>query len=277
MPVFPMQVFFKTLEGEGWSERYWWEGTTDINMLTTLMKTFAQSRALMLSQDSAVQWIRLGSNFKRDPLIFDQENDPSTEGPATNAGLNTVDDAILMRLEAPGVGYNRLFFRGIPQDCIRGMSYQPTPAFQTAFMAFRNMILTSGNFAVRAFVDNPGTPVQVLSASQGSPKGISLTVADGTTFVNIFSLRIAGASVFGYNGVKNILSGAQPTKPCVLILGGAKPPANNPTADMVTATPRTGFYAVVSQFFVERVTNRKAGRPFGLSRGRARTALSLRP
>lgn len=278
MPSYNLQVFFKTLAGAGWSEHYRWIGSIDPSATIPLMTQLAQNRATLLASDCAVQWIRLQSNFKRDPLIFDFEANTSTVGPSSAATINTIDDAVLMRLEAPGVGFNRLFLRGIPDDCIAGQTLTPTPAWQTALTAYINYVVGSTNFAVSASVDNPITPVSVTSASQGAPKGIVIVVPNGTPFkIPATKVRISRASVFGYNGVKNIISNVQGTSPETILLGGAKPPANNPTTDNVLATPIAPQFAAVAQFFVERVTNRKAGRPFGLSRGRGQTRLSLRP
>lgn len=271
-----LQMFLQSDEGYGWSEHWSWTGTTDPNLLVVLFNTFTDKRVNLLTNDCQVIRIRLESDFKRDPMIFALQSYANNRGRQPEK-VNNLANAVLLRSEAPGIGYNRVFLRGVPDSMVVANQFIPDASWQTAFNSFRTFVRDSGNFDVDASVDNPQTPIPVASVSMSNPRGIRLVANVGMPIPASGQVRIKGASVVGYNGIKNIVRPPTATEPEVTLLGGARPQQDNPTSDMVTVTPIEVRAGAMTQLFIEGFTQRRVGRFFGQQAGRARTQLSLRP
>lgn len=276
MTVRKLEMFFTSSEGYGWTEKHYWQGPTATSIIKPLLDTLVQQRAAMMTDDTSIDRIRIAGDFSRDPLIYDYFGNPIGIG-AYAERVNNSANGVIVRSEAANVGYNRNFFRGIPDSLITGNVFTPDSSWLSAFNTLRSNIVGSGNFVVQANVDNPQAPVDVASATQSPPKGIHLVLATGGTLPFPGRVRIRGASVIGYNGVKILTRGPTGADPLGYLCGGALPQGNNPTADHVTATPLIPLSGAVTEFFYERFAQRKPGRPFGFVRGRGRTTLSLRP
>jgi len=274
--VAKMQLFFNSLEGYGWSETYHWGPTVDPLAFTPTVITLVGKRCAWLTKDCQMVRLRLGTAFKRDPIIYDTDAYTTSVG-AINDTQNNSDNALMVRGECPGVGYNRNFCRGVPDSFVSGDEFLPDAIWTNAFNAWIAYVLTPGFFQIVASVDNPQTPVAVASLVPSSPKGIQMSITQVGPSPLTGQVRITGASVFGYNGIKTITSGPTGTLAGAYLLGGAKPQAPNSVSDRIFATPVVPRQGDVKQYFFERFTTRKAGRPFGLRRGRARTVLSQRP
>lgn len=271
-----MVVFFTSTNGYGWSETYRYFGSATGDLLTAGMNFLVNMRRAWLSLDAGITRIRMQSQYKRDPLIFTYN--PVTTGAGQQGDTcNNSDNALLIRSEAPDIGFNRQLVRGIPDRLVTNNRFTPDSAWQTPFDAWKNFVKTSGYFGIEANVDNPQPPEQVTSMVQAFPRGFRITMTNDTSIIPGNRVRVAGASVFGYNGVKNIVASEAPVAPRILYAGGATPPADNPIADRVTVTQLIPRVGALTEYFVEQFTTRKAGRPFGQRLGRARTRLSLRP
>jgi hypothetical protein len=270
-------MFFRLTDGYGWNESWWWAGSvSDSSALTTSLNNFAKLRLALMVNDVSLLWIRLQSAYKRDPFIYDYTSQSGYIG-AVNGQVNNVSNRVLVRLEKQGIGYNKIFFGGINDALIADNRWVPDAEWQSAFDALRNFVFNSGNINVRASVDNPQTPVKVVAMERNFPKGIKVEVLAGSTLTVGQKVRIKGASVIGYNGVKTVVQGPPDTQPNNYICGGAKPQQDNPDTDNVTATPYVYSAGIPDQFFAEGFSQRNPGRPFGFVRGRKPTVLSLRP
>lgn len=271
-----MVIMMTSIHGYGWSETYRWAGTNTGNALVGDMLNVVNKRRAWMSNDAGIVRIRLQSTFKRDPLIY--SFNPTTVGVGQYGNhQNNTDNALLIRSERVGVGFNRQLVRGIPDNLVVDNQFTPDDQWLTSYNAWKAYVLGSGFFGVEAQVDNPQTPKTVASLSQATPRGIKMILGVGETLGAVTKVRITGASVFGYNGVKNVISGGLPASPTLYYLGGATPPADNPVGDTMRCIPQVPLWGTIEQYFIENFTTRKAGRPFGQRPGRARTRLSLRP
>jgi hypothetical protein len=272
-----LQMFFTTPEGYGWSEDYNWSGGIgNPNNLQPVLDNFATKRLAFASADVVLVWIRIATQYKRDPLIYDYTPRAGFKG-AINTRVNDVMNAVLIRIESNGTGYNKLFTRGVPDTVVIANEFVPDSEWLGGFNAFQSYVLNSGNLAVVASVDNPNPPVPIASLSQGDPKGIIMVLKPTFSVPFPGKVRITGASFVGYNGVKNVIDGPPNQAALTYILGGARPNANQPAANAMKATPITPTAGLPTACFYEGLSTRKPGRFFGQRRGRARTTLSLRP
>jgi hypothetical protein len=267
-------MFINSTEEYGWSEHYEYLGQqTDIPALTTYFQQMVTARAFLLTADCTIVWLRLETNFKRDPLIWDFENYPPAKGRVAGS-YNTQEDALIVRSEATGIGYNRIFMRGISDAYIDGDQFNPDPQWVQNFQAYRTFLMRLGNFGVKSAVDNPQNPVECSRANQGVPRGILVLTLVPNALDGFSVVRLSKAKFVGYNGIKNVVKEHFGGANNAYLLGGATPQQDNTSA--LFATPVVYQTGALTDFFFERITLRKAGRPFGLIRGRRQTTLPLR-
>jgi len=271
-----LSIFFQSREGYGWTENYNFSGVQTGNALVTYMTNVAHIRALFLTSDCKLVRIRLASDFKRDPLIFDFLSDTACAG-QYGFDMNNNDNALIARLERTGVGYNRVLMRGIPDRLVSENVFTPDAAWLGSWNTWVAEIRDTGNWSVVATVDNAQAPLTPQSLVPNIPKGIVVTMFPPDTLPTGGKVYVSGASIFGYNGIKNVVKGPTTQGPNTYLLGGAQPPANLPAGNHPIITPKVAISGTVQQFFYERFTTRAPGRFFGQRRGRARTVLSLRP
>ena len=276
-PMAKLTMFMGSDEGYGWSEN--WVSNfpvTDLNALGGLINQFVTLRLAMMSNDTYINWVRLQSQYPRDPYIFDYAGKPNTTG-MYPGNMNSPNDRVLVRLERFGAGFNRIFFGGIADSLVTHNDFTPDGIWQPAFDALKSFVINSGYLLVASNVDNPQDPFALSAGTQGFPKGILLTPKPPKTFVVGNKYRIKGSSIIGYNGVKTCVLGPPDTPAGTWLFGGAVPQQNVPITDTLTATLLQRTFGSPQFMFYEGLAQRKPGRPFGLRRGRGRTLFSLRP
>jgi|SRR5882672_71369 len=271
-----MQLFFKSNAGYGWSEDYWIIPPNSGPALSTFVSQFVPKRAKFLTQDTEIVRVRIATNHKRDPQIFDYEGVASAVG-GYAANVNNTANAVLVRFEAVDVGFNRLMMRGIPDVLIDSGDFVPNAQWLQGFNAFRTFITGGGVFQVVASVDNPQMPIPALTLSLSAGKGFIVTVDPLIPALTTDRVRISGCKVPGYNGRKHIVMKNPNGLPSSYLLGGAKPPADEPASPTTFMTPLIQLEGATTVAFYERFTERRPGRFFGEQPGRARTLLTLRP
>jgi hypothetical protein len=270
-----MTVFYSQTTGFGWSEQYKLAETTDENTAIVVAKQFVAQRIKLLTNTSQVNWVRIRSDKRRDPWIIAPSSFLSVVGIIPEPP-NRDSDALLLRMETPNVGYNRVFLKGIPDAAIQNDKWVKTPETVAGVNALTNLILTNTAFVVSANVDNPQPPVLIQQLKVVPNGGFTFVTADpGDTFANGSRIRISGATTFGYNGVKTIVD-QQGDAPVVYKVGGANPRVDNPAGEMVFAKLLQPMDGRTQFAFIEGATQHKSGRPFGLTRGRRSSVLPLR-
>lgn len=268
-----LTVFFlKDQDGYGWSEKYYWNGNVTSGTLPPDVSNLYNARLGMACTTVFLTHIRIASLTKRDPFIFpinDGAGAPGTIGD----DQQPAEVALLTHYEGVSQGFNRNFIRGIPETVTSADHYTPTPAFTAAVANYRAALVDSGTFNVQGTLGSPSAQHSITSLVGVPPRGVVMTSTDDPGAVGD-QIRVHGAKVPGYNGLKNIVqkTGAGPF---ITTLGGAAPPAAAITSGAYF-TKIVRYDTQVADFFIEAVTRRAAGRPFGVSRGRQVTLYSLR-
>lgn len=270
------QMFFVSQEQYGWNETYWYAGqTADRQALRNLVIFFMEKRMACATQDTRARWCRIQSQFSRDPIIVDLDGIANSVGKITE-NVNNTANRVMVRLEATNVGYNRAFWGGVPDSMVSKDQFTPSPAWSNAFTAWSTQVATPNTFNVRASVDNPIPAVPVNVLSRGDPRGIVAVMPVGGSLVLGKSYRIKGATSIGYNGIKTVIKDPSTMGALTYLLGGARPQVDNSVTDHPTATLISPLSGNITNIFVENLVQRRAGRPFGLARGRKPTVLPLR-
>jgi hypothetical protein len=275
-PPYRCTLFFQNADAYGWTEQHWYGGGTTLDVFRPQADILVRTRAAVLTTDCFITRVRLDTSVKRMPQVLDYAGVDYATGQWPGV-VNSSDDCVILRYVNYGIGVNRTFLRGIPDAMVTSDEFKPTPDYSFALQSYVTAA-TGPNWFVVAQMGNPQPPINGGSMVQGNPKGIRLTLPTPLPSPLPASVRISGASIIGYNGVKNVLAdvtvtGGTPTYQ----LGGARPPANNPSGDFVKVVPLVYSSGSVQQTSLDQFTLRKPGRPFGLRAGRARTKLSLRP
>ncbi len=264
-------LFFKDSTGYGWSERFWYAGTTSDPTFTNNINALINARCLILTSTCFVTHVRVASSISRAPYIFAQPAGgvPGGETPPTAPS----EVALLARLIAGGTSpyFNRPFLRGIPERVVASDNFVTDNTFDTNLIGFFN-VLKNGNWNVQGRLTNAPNPLQPISTlTPLPPRGFNFSAA-----ANIFAVgdivRIRGARVPGYNGLKSIT--ARNPAGTLYEAGGAAAPVVD-TGLSPTAQLQKSFDLTIAITNIEGLTRRGAGRPFGLTRGRKQTLYSL--
>jgi len=196
----------------------------------------------------------------------------------TNVQIKKVD-ALLLRFQDDTGAYNRVFLRGLPDSLIDGEVFNSTdPTWLPRYNVYKAILETTGNFAISSNRNNLNVPIINSTLAKNSPKGILASLPVGSSLEVGTQVRVSGASIPGYNGVHNVNValgnvGPNPT----YILGAGRMIADNPHGDQVLLHKLEPAFVEDFTVNIEQFTLRKAGRPFGQRRGRARTLLNQRP
>jgi hypothetical protein len=263
-------LFFLDGTGYGWSETFYYAGSPDIPTTTLSVLALATARAGILTSTCTLTHARVESFVARNPVIIPLAAGagiPGSETPPTAPS----EVALLVRLAAGLTGYNRPFMRGIPLRVVQADTFVPDAAFTAELNVLFGVLNTSIWNAVGTLGGSP-THLPITTLVPTSPRGFSITFAAAQALTLGQTLRIAGARVPGYNGLKRIV---EINSPVIAQVGGAAPPVPDSGSSPYALIPGT-FDAQITDTFVERLTRRAAGRPFGQSRGRKPTLYSLR-
>ena len=283
MPIpYRASFFFQDTSGYGWSENYHYYGSTPNFVAASI--NLAEARLGFLPSDVSLNYIRRSTGTLRDvgfTVVNNNPGLPNGQWPAVSVPDFT---ALKTRISSAASGTARIFYRTLPVDQITEDGYDPTAAFTKAVNSYAD-ILTSptanGEFwAVRTNLPFPppanGNPrLPATNLQPLSPRGFTFLTSNATLTTGT-NIRVAGARVFGYNGIKTITAVAGMAPLFTISVGGASPVVAEPVTSAVNYTIQTYLYNALSTFAIEGITRRSPGRFFGQRRGRASTRLSLR-
>lgn len=265
--------FFKGPSGYGWSERYWYTGTTTDPTFSANINALVNARMGLSTTNVVLNHIRVQSSTKRAVFVFALTLPLPTGTQPTPTAESEV--ALIMRLNGSGVTpvYNRIFMRGIPTRIISGDDYAPDIAYQGAVTAYSNVLATP-NWAVVGTLGAPfpPSPVSITALTPLPPRSFSFA-GPAASFIVGDQVRIKGNTIPGYGGIKTVT--AISVAGTTYTVGGASPPVPD-TGTAVTAQKVNRDQHQVSFAVGQAITRRGAGRPFGVSRGRKETLYSLR-
>ena len=271
-------LFFKGDTGFGWSESYRLAAGLSEPQTLIAAQGLVQQRIKLLVNKAEVVWCRIQSSVKRDPIILAASSFPAVVG-VINDDVNRDSDALLMRLESNGHGFNRVFLKGIPDLAIVGDTWTMTAETVAGFNSLKAYLTGPNNFVVESNVDNPNDPVSIVNLLPAFPRGYQFSLDAGNPAPPPFAVgdqvRVSGANIYGYNGVKTILFTQVVNNVRQYTVGGASPQVVQPNA-VTTAKLLTPSEGPIQFCFIERATSHRSGRPFGLAAGRRRSVNPIR-
>lgn len=266
-------MFFENVDGYGWSERFWYSGDDTQPALNTNISDMANARAAMLTTNCVIKRVRVASGLKRNPFIITFMGTTSIPG-TYDIPTAPSEVALLVLFQNMGVGYNRTFLRGIPREIIGADSYIPNPTFDAAINPWLT-IMQGGNWNIVGTLGGAPTHYVLSALTPTPPRGYSfvcLSPPPGGAFAVGNTIRVHNTRIPGYKGLKVI---TDVTGTTVFTVGGASPPVPESGSSPYATLP-SAFDAPILSAFVEKLTRRGAGRPFGLTPGRRQTLYSLR-
>lgn len=276
-PPLAVTLFFSGPSGYGWSERFWINPTLTGTALTFEVQGLINNRAGILTSNCRIVRARIQTSQVRNPQIYIPPGlggTPGTETPPTSEQ----EVALLALAQAPGVGYQRPFLRGIPDRIVSADAYMPDMTFSNNFDMFA-ALLTDGNWFVNGNLGSSPTHSTISELTPLPPRGFMFYIGVTLTGLQIGSVvRVHGAAVPGYNGLKRVTNILPPVPPATLTqvtVGGAAPPiGDNAPSPYITLESLSN--SVITSCVTLRISRRAAGRPFGQLRGRRATLYSLR-
>jgi hypothetical protein len=277
MPSHAVDLIFRGPDVYGWSERFWYSGPIDQQTLATNIPNLISARAQVLTSSCKIIRARVNQAQYRNPFIFIANNGQGSPGLETPP---TVEQEVALSILIQGnpAGFNRPFLHGIPSRIVNGDSYSPDQAFQDNFAIFANFLIGSGLFNV---VGNPAgnLPLRypMTAITPIAPRGFTFTYTvpiGGHAPAVGDVIRISGTRIPGYSGLKRVVATSTVPNPNLTVGGAAPPIGDNAPAPYFTATTLTDN--PINTITPDSITTRKAGRPFGLTRGRRPTLYSLR-
>jgi hypothetical protein len=270
-------MFFADDDGRGWSEKYWMSTDLGQSGWQTLVAALIQVRKALSTPSVKILHTRIQSANPRQPYVLISASGSPIIG--TFIGEQSpADVAVLTRLRSAANQFNRVFLRGVPESISRGEEKVPDAIWDPLFDAYGNFLVGNGNFIVRSRTAGVA-PKPVVSMGPNSGKGILLTVPAADAALSIGqTVYISGTGIPGYNGPKTVVQDNGSGGPGhSYVLGGANPVSTPPSVAAVRYKPLTYNVPAVAGVDPEGISNRKVGRPFGLSAGRRRTTFNLRP
>jgi hypothetical protein len=266
-----LTLFFRSPDGYGWSETYNYNGgTSDPTMLTNL-NILINARIGILTSSCVISHARVATTTKRNPRIFALTPTSGVAGletPPTDAE----EVALMVRLNAGITNFNRIFVRGIPERVTQANSYIPDSTFAAEMLVYLTL-LQSGLYNAVGTIGSPTVTFPMGALTPLLPRGYSFTLPTPALTVGQ-RIHVKLSKIFGYNGFKTVTQIIAVTPP-IIHVGGASPNAPDTTGSPVLSTVTVQDNPITAAF-VQGVTRRAAGRPFGPSRGRRQTVLSLR-
>lgn len=265
-------LFFRDVDGRGWSERFWYAGPVTNPNFTVNISQLVGARAGLLVSSANITHVRVASGSKRAPYVFSLASG-GTPGNETPPSMPS-DVALLVRMVQSGSvpAANKAFLRGIPQRIVQAETYFPDLPWTNAFNNFV-AVLQGGNWNVVSSLDLAPQPLQDISVlTPTSPRGFTF-VGPLNVFAQGDVVRVRGAKVIGFNGLKTV-TGVNAAGTTYSVGGGA--PSSVDTGAAPTAQMLVYSETPTGNVFVEGVSNRKTGRPFGVSAGRRQTTVPQR-
>lgn len=265
--------FFKDQYGYGWSEKLYTNQTPTLGVLPTWLTTLINQRCMFLSSASVLTHVRIGSGVKRLPYVYTLNNGQGVTGSETVPQAAS-EQALMITYFGSGGGYNRIFHRGLPQRVCVGDTFVPDSTFSANILPFLNTVKGSGFYNVQGTIGSPSTQYGVSSATPQLPRGYLVVLKTGAPTLTVGQqVRMHSYKVPEYNGIKTVMQVL--TTPNEYVMGGVAPPSPE-TGSAAYMTILTALDNVIGAYEIENLTRRAAGRPFGLSRGRRPTSVSLR-
>lgn len=188
-PPWQVQLFFQDKDGGGWSEFWWWHGTSYQDTLdswtSTVLGNMLDLRLAMVCPSISCTYTRVSdSTVKRDTLVkaYTLDQGKGTYEPTAGTDSMPGEVAVLLRLQgviADAPVFTLKPLRGIPEDCVLDGVYNPTLAFSSALNDFISsftgqgrIVLKTGDTVTETAVDSI-VAMHMSRRKTGRPFGLS--------------------------------------------------------------------------------------------------------
>jgi hypothetical protein len=263
-------------DGYGWTENYY-VSLASYNGAQAVMTAYLPYRTAILSQSCQVVYLRISDvTIFRDAQVL-VPPPASGSGKYVTGGVENPDTAMKLRITASPTLFSRMFIRGIPDGQITNFAYTPTPDYELLVIQWAGFLQDPFNaFSLQNRRAAPGAPNAFDTGTANTSQGFHFqTGVAPTGLVKGNLLYISGTHVPGTTGLKPFVSSLNNGDGTYQInVGGGRPYFANTFNGFWSSRPTT-YTQLVSALF-EQPTSRRAGRPFGLSRGRRPTLILRR-
>lgn len=264
MPIFKCTQFFE-LKTYGWTESYF----ADAPYYATAMARLHQlslKRAPMLGEQTKLLYERVSEEGVFRDVLLQRSNLSGTVGQGSDAPTT----ALLVKVGIGGPnGYSNRFLRGNWDSIVQtGGLYTPNPAFSPLFGAWAAYLIANFKFARRKLVAEYSANVTGVATNADGTVSVTVGVSPPVKFnEGAWSLRGSG-----FLTAKQLNGGHvfRLVAPGGTVWRTTKPLLINPWIAGGTLTFQGQEVLGITEAFIERVTERKAGRPSYQSVGRRR-------
>lgn len=280
-------------QSAGWSETHYSVSGQDLPTVLKDAQDMAKARVMMLGAGISLDYIRVSDQQVRGDSLVALGIPPSQQNPiaynkaliveatVVGEGGRTVSPtsdysftALLCRMEMGVSQRKSLYLRGIPDSLDQDGGVITDSVFLDAFNSWVDL-MKSGKWGARVLnkdlTANPIFPITSVTNNAGPPQQVTITAA-GSNFQTGQSVRISGikyqaappaAASTPINGVWQV---ANPQAGSFQLSGYPGGTVQYFYGGSVRA--RTYTVPAYSNVLQIRMVSRRAGRPFGLSKGR---------
>jgi hypothetical protein len=262
--------FFKQLtSSQGWSESMYRQYVTDINSEVQVpAQLLALLRAACLSKDSRLLYLRVSDLANPRKVVVTDYEAPVVAPVGTWDGAYAFN-CYLLRATSAARTLRPWFFRDVPA-AFADETAAPNVAdpFWTSFNAWKDSIETDGNWLLQT-IDNALNLNQSILAVGPSANGnilITPPVAQYGVGTDVIVSKIKTFPQFN----RRWRIGATGAGLTMVLANSTWPPGEVAIAGEGRIARVAYKYEAITSITTERISHRKAGRPFGLPVGRAR-------
>lgn len=261
----------------GWSETLYYQYTNAQGGFSAARR-LAQVRRTFLPVGFQMVYIRVDNIFGSREFL---------PGPAQASGvlLGTypstqnmpIDTRILVTIAGQTTGsVNRIFMGGVSAADVSSQEFVPTTAWQNLFANWQNAIVNAATWSTyNRLSDGVTFQVPVTAAQPIYPRGNQITAASTADLYNGAIVRFAAppGQIQGLQGYKIV---TQVLGETTFNIGGAGVVGSLTGVRGAVYNVITPAMSVIASATPTRLTNRRAGRPFGQQVGRRPNRIPLR-
>lgn len=273
MPSTPVVLAFKDATGYGWTERYFGNYSVAPGPIPIDIQNLLIARANFLTNTSQITHVRVGTNTKRNPIIFSVNGGAGYQG-GEQPPTAPSEVAILIRWECNVLGFGFTFARGIPERVVQADNYVPDAAFAQNIAQYLFLISQTGKYNMQGTLGSPAAHVPASGFNPILPRGFTCNLSPPAPVPQGGRVRFHQVKTPGYNGLKTVT--VSPTGASTQYTFGGAAPSGPDAGGAGYATLITPYDNTIVANVVLGLSRRAAGRPFGLRRGRQATLYSLR-
>lgn len=254
----------------GFSETYYKDGAVAADIPLSDLAAYAVKRMAVSGNNTTMLFARVAQVNPKGPVVVFQQRQLIPDGTVvgTYGEQSDFSNTALLINKNPQNQAARLYLRGIPDSVVgQGGQYTPASLYQTLLQQFFTLIISKG----WGYRGNTGGASQLISSAVQNADQTALFTLAGALFTGKapgtkVSVRISGVNQpSNMNGAYTVVVNSDYTCTTLNQLNVSSFVPNNGKM----AVSSSGVVGIVNPK-VLKIAGRKAGRPSGSSRGRAR-------